>query len=115
VPPDLLVWAQVVDVSRLSEHTVKAAEEYLREHLRISVFARREVGLRLVSAIESQVSPPPPLDAMPSDIMATVLAVRLKQLGIGDWPGWADWPGSSDWPDWADWPGWARDRPASRE
>ena len=115
MPTDLLIWAHVVDVSRLSEHIVKAAEDYLRQYLRMNAIASREVGLRLVSAIESQVSPPPPLNAMPSDIMATVLAVRRKQLGISDWPGWAEWPGSSDWPGWADWPGWGGDRSASRE
>jgi hypothetical protein len=90
VPPDLLTWAQAVDVSRVSEHTVKATEDYLRRYRRMNLFAGREIGLRLVSAMEREVSPPPPLDARPSDIMATVLAVRRKQLGISDWPGWAD-------------------------
>jgi len=111
LPPDVLAWARVVDVSRLSDHTVKAAEDYLRMYERMNVLARSEVGRRLVSVIETQVAPPPPLDGMPSDIMATVLAVRRRQLGTGEWPGWTDWPGVSDWPNWAAWPGWDRSAP----
>jgi hypothetical protein len=30
VPPDLLAWAQAVDVSRLSDRTVRQVERYLR-------------------------------------------------------------------------------------
>ena len=112
VPRDLLAWAGVVDVSRMSDHTVKAAADYLREYSRMNVFARGEVGRRLVAVIETQVSPPPPLDGMPSDIMEAVLAVRRRQLGISEWPGWTDWPAVSDWPDWAAWPGWDRPAPA---
>jgi len=108
LPPDLLAWAQAVDVSRLSEDTVKAAEDYLREYARWSVFVRGEAGRRLVSVIDTQVSPPPPLDGMPSDILAIVVAVWRKQLGTTHWPGGAAWPGVSDWPDWAHWPGWDR-------
>ena len=96
----------------MSDHTVKAAADYLREYSRMNVFARGEVGRRLVAVIETQVSPPPPLDGMPSDIMEAVLAVRRRQLGISEWPGWTDWPAVSDWPDWAAWPGWDRPAPA---
>jgi hypothetical protein len=41
------------------------------------------MGFVLVAAVEAQVSPPPPADAFPLDVLATVLAVRRKQLGIG--------------------------------
>jgi hypothetical protein len=112
-PADLLAWAQAVDVSRVTEHAAKAAEEYLRESPHMSPRTRRELGLRLVSLLETQVSPPPPLSVMPSDMAATVLAVRRKQLGVEDWPGWAGWPGRSDWPSWADWSGWNRGRSPS--
>jgi hypothetical protein len=83
VSPDLRDWAQDVDASRLSDETAKDAEEYLRQYRHMNAFARHEVALRLVSAIESQVSPPPPLSLAPLDILATVTAARRKQLGIG--------------------------------
>jgi hypothetical protein len=107
-PPDLLAWAQAVDETQVTDHTVKAAETYLRDHARLTALAGRESGLRLMSLLETQVSPPPPQSLNPTDIAATVLAVRRKQLGIEDWPGWAAWPGRADWSAWAEWPGWNR-------
>lgn len=83
VPPDLLAWAQVVDVSRLSDKTVQEAEDYLRTYRHMMLQVSREAGLRLMAVLEAQVSPPPPVDAQPLDVLATVLAVRRRQLGIG--------------------------------
>jgi len=83
VPPNLLAWAQVVDVSRLSDQIAKDAEEYLRDYRHMNAFARHELALRMVSVVAAQVSPPPPPDLAPLDILATVLALRRKQLGIG--------------------------------
>ena len=83
VPPSLLAWAQAVDVSRLSDKTVRQVERHLREYRHMLPATRREEGFRLVLAVQAQVSPPPPADAHPMDVLATVLAVRRKQLGIG--------------------------------
>ena len=83
VPPSLLAWAQVVDVSRLSDKTVRKVERYLRGYRHMTLNDRKEWGFLLVAAVEAQVSPPPPVNAFPLDILATVLAVRRKQLGIG--------------------------------
>jgi hypothetical protein len=83
VPPSLLAWAQAVDVSRLSDRTVRRVERYLRGYRHMNLAASQEEGFRLMAAVEAQVSPPPPVDALPLDILATVLAVRRKQLGIG--------------------------------
>jgi hypothetical protein len=83
VPPSLLAWAQAVDVSRLSDRTVRQAERYLRGYRHMTLADRKEWGFSLVAAVEAQVSPPPPADAFPADVLATVLAARRKQLGIG--------------------------------
>jgi hypothetical protein len=83
LPLDLLTWAQVVDASRLSDRTAKEAEDYLREYRRMSALARDEIAFRLVSVVAIQVSPPPPADVHPLDILATVLAARRRQRGIG--------------------------------
>jgi hypothetical protein len=83
MPPELAAWAQVVDVSQLSDETANDAEDYLRKYRRLNWLARREFGFRLVSLIESQVSPPPPVAIAPLDIIATVVAERRRQLGIG--------------------------------
>jgi hypothetical protein len=83
VRPDLLAWAQVVDVSRLSDKTVRQAEAYLRRYRRMTLGGSQEEGFRLMEIIEARVSPPPPVGVHPLDVIATVLAVRRKQLGIG--------------------------------
>ena len=83
VPPSLLAWAQAVDVSRLSDKTVQRVEGYLRGYRHMTLAHRQQEGFRLREAVEAQVSPPPPVDAHPMDVLATVLAVRRKQLGIG--------------------------------
>jgi hypothetical protein len=83
VRPDLLAWAQEVDVSRLSDRTVHWAEDYLRRYRRMILASSQEEAFRLLSVIETQVSPPPPIGLHPMDVIATVLAVRRRQLGIG--------------------------------
>jgi hypothetical protein len=83
VPPDLLAWAQAVDVSRLSDKTVQQAEDYLRKYRHMMLQRSRYEALRLREIIEAQVSPPPPATVHSMDVIATVLAVRRQQLGIG--------------------------------
>jgi hypothetical protein len=83
LPPDLLAWAQAVDVSRLSDKTVRQVERYLRGYRHMTLAGSQEEGFRLRAAVEAQVSPRPPVDVHSMDVLATVLAVRRKQLGIG--------------------------------
>src|SRR5215472_9419108 len=52
VRPDLLAWAQEVDVSRLSDRTVHWAEDYLRRYRRMNLGAHQEEAFRLLSVIE---------------------------------------------------------------
>jgi hypothetical protein len=82
VSPDLLAWAQAVDATQLSEKTAKQAERYLRDYRHMNFLARREYGLRLRTAVEYQVRPPPPASIAALDIAATVLSARRRQLGI---------------------------------
>ena len=84
VSPELLAWAEALDTSRLSERTVKQAERFLRDYRHMTnLGARRESALRLRSAIEAQVSPPPPATVANTDVIAAALSARRKQLGIG--------------------------------
>lgn len=83
VRPDLLAWSQVLDVSRLSDATARWAEDFLRRYRRMVLGSSQEEAFRLLSVIETQVSPPPPIGIHPMDVIATVLAVRRQQLGIG--------------------------------
>jgi hypothetical protein len=83
VRPDLLAWAQVLDVLRLSERTVQQIEEYLRTYRRMTEFPREELAFRLVRVIRTEVSPAPPIALPTLDIFGTVLAARRRQLGTG--------------------------------
>jgi hypothetical protein len=82
-PADVRAWAEVVDVSRLPDRTVQEAEYYLKSYRYIPLLDRQELASRLMSVIHTHVNPPPPLDAHPLDVFATVLAARRRELGIG--------------------------------
>ena len=83
VPADLVVWAGEVDVSRLSNRTFQDAEDYLKGYRHMNLDLSQQMGWRVIAAVEAQVTPSPPADAQPLDVLATVLALRRKQLGIG--------------------------------
>jgi hypothetical protein len=83
VPADLVAWAGEVDVSGLSDKTVREAEDYLKMYRHMNLELSQQLGWRLIAAVEAQVTPSPPADAQPLDVLATVLALRRKQLGIG--------------------------------
>lgn len=83
LPADVLAWAQAVDVSRLPDRTAREAGYYLKNYRRMPLGDSQEMGWRLMSVVQSHVNPPPPLDAQPLDVLATVLAVRRKELGLG--------------------------------
>jgi len=76
VPPPLLGWAQVAEISRLSDQNAEAASSYLRRLHELKPAARDDLGLRLAAAIAAQVSPPPPPGTPPAAYLAAVLAVR---------------------------------------
>ena len=78
VPADLVVWAGEVDVSRLSARTVQDAEDYLKGYRHMNLDLSQQMGWRLIAAVEAQVTPSPPADAQPLDVLATVVALRRK-------------------------------------
>lgn len=82
VSPDLLAWANALDPTFLSDKTAKQAERFLRDYRHMTnLGARRESALRLRSAIEDQVSPPPPPTVANMDVIAAVVQARRKRLG----------------------------------
>jgi hypothetical protein len=84
VAPSLLAWANELDATGLSERTVAGAERFLRDYRRMGALsARREIAFRLRSAIEAEISPRPPVSAANMDVIATVISVRRRQLGLG--------------------------------
>jgi hypothetical protein len=83
IPPDLQAWAQVVDLSRLSDRTARRADRYLRTYRYTNWFARREEAARLMAVVSAEVSPPPPLALNPLDVFAALLTMRIERKDAG--------------------------------
>ena len=69
-------------MSRLSNRTFQDAQDYLNGYRYMNLDLSQQMGWRLIAAVETQVTPSPPADAQPLDVLATVVALRRKQLGI---------------------------------
>jgi uncharacterized RDD family membrane protein YckC len=79
VPPQLLGWAQHLEVSRLSDQTAAAASSFLRRYYDLRPAAREQLGMQLAATVAAQVSPVPPPGTDPAAYMAAVLAVRRER------------------------------------
>jgi uncharacterized RDD family membrane protein YckC len=79
VPPPLWGWAQVAELSRLTDQNAEAASSYLRRLYELSPAARDDLGLRIATAVVAQVSPPPPAGTPPAAYLAAVLAIRRER------------------------------------
>jgi uncharacterized RDD family membrane protein YckC len=78
VPPSLAGWAQLAEISGLSDATAEAAGSFLRRYYDLQPTARDELGARLASAVAAQVNPPPP-GTPPPAYLAAVLALRRQR------------------------------------
>jgi uncharacterized RDD family membrane protein YckC len=79
VPPPLVEWARLVQLSSLTDHTAEAAASYLRRLAELNPQARDALGMQLANAVAAQISPPPPAGTPPTAYLAAVLAVRRQQ------------------------------------
>jgi hypothetical protein len=114
VPADLVAWAGEVDVSRLSDKTVRDAEDFLKGYRYMNLDLSQQMGWRVIAAVEAQVTPSPPADAQPLDVIATVLALRRKQLGGAHFNSATDLTGAWWSPNAAVPEGWERDASSGR-
>jgi len=58
-PADFFAWAQEVDVSRLSDKTVRDAEDYLKMYRYVNLDLSQQMGWRVIAAVVTQVTPSP--------------------------------------------------------
>jgi len=76
IPPAMLEWAHLVELSRLPEQTAAAAGVYLRRYPQLRPEARVTVGMALTSEVFRHVSPAPPAGT-PADIyLGAILTIR---------------------------------------
>lgn len=83
VPPPLIVWAEALQLSRLSDQTAEAAGSYLRRYYELAPQARDSLGIQLANATAAEVSPPPPFGTPPAAYLAAVLAMRRQRDASG--------------------------------
>ncbi len=76
VPPPLILWAQSLQISQLSDRTAEAAGSYLRRYYELAPQARDVLGVQLANAVAAEVSPPPPFGTPPTAYLSAVLAMR---------------------------------------
>jgi hypothetical protein len=81
INPLLQAWADVVDVSGVTDQVAADIEHFLGSYKRMPWNARREIGFRLVSVVKTQVTPPPSEFIYPLDVLATVRTLRERLRG----------------------------------
>jgi hypothetical protein len=81
VSPALREWSEALDVSRVTQHTAREAEYYLRHYRRMMPTSRHEASLRMMALLADQASPPPPIGIAPLDAVGTVLRALRERGG----------------------------------
>ncbi|HTV99070.1 MAG TPA: RDD family protein [Streptosporangiaceae bacterium] len=79
VPPPLIGWSQVLQLSGLNDQSAERAASYLRRFYELTPAARDELGQRIAAEVAVQVAPPPPPGTPPAAFLSAVLAVRRQR------------------------------------
>ena len=96
MPPQLVGWAQQLDLSRVPDDLALAARQYLARAPELSPQVRDEMGTSLARALAEVTAPPPPPGVPAWAFLSAVLAERRRRemlrLG-GPPPAYGGWPG----------------------
>lgn len=79
MPPQLVGWATTLDLGRLTDDLALSVRTFLSRSGQLTEAARAELGGRLVAAVSSAVSPPPPEGTPPWAYLSAVLAERRRR------------------------------------
>ena len=98
MPPQLIGWAQQLDLSRVPDDLALAARQFLARAPELSPQVRDEMGTSLARALAQVTAPPPPPGVPAWAFLSAVLAERrrreMDRLG-GPPPTYVGWPGPS--------------------
>ena len=96
MPPQLVGWAQQLDLSRVPDDLALAARQFLARAPELSPQVREEMGTSLARALAAVTAPPPPPGVPAWAFLSAVLAERRRRemlrLG-GPPPTYGGWPG----------------------
>jgi uncharacterized RDD family membrane protein YckC len=79
MPPPLAGWAVGLDLSGLPDDLALSARQFLARSADLTPQAREQLGARLVAAVTSSISPPPPLGTPGWAVLSAVLAERRRR------------------------------------
>ena len=98
MPPQLIGWAQQLDLSRVPDDLALAARQFLARAPELSPQVRDEMGTSLARALAEVTAPPPPPGVPAWAFLSAVVAERrrreMTRLG-GPPPTYVGWPGPS--------------------
>jgi uncharacterized RDD family membrane protein YckC len=94
MPPQLVGWAQSLDLSRLPDDLALSVRSFLMRAAQMSEPARADLGNRLAAAVGSVTTPPPPPGTPGWAYLTAVLAERRRRAELAAVPaeGWAPTP-----------------------
>jgi uncharacterized RDD family membrane protein YckC len=98
MPPQLIGWAQQLDLSRVPDDLALAARQFLARAPELSPLVRDEMGTSLARALAQVTAPPPPPGVPAWAFLSAVLAERRRRemVRLGGPPTtYVGWPGPS--------------------
>ncbi|MDQ1599036.1 MAG: hypothetical protein QOD68_510 [Actinomycetota bacterium] len=98
MPPQLIGWAQQLDLSRVPDDLALAARQFLARAPELSPQVRDEMGTSLARALGQVTAPPPPPGVPAWAFLSAVLAERRRREMVrlgGPPPTYVGWPGPS--------------------
>jgi uncharacterized RDD family membrane protein YckC len=79
MPPQLIPWAQALDLSRLSDDLALAARQFIDRAPQMTPGSREQLGRSITGAVVAAITPAPPSQASGWDILSAVLAERRRR------------------------------------
>ncbi|MQY07117.1 RDD family protein [Actinomadura macrotermitis] len=79
MPPQLAPWAQLLELSRISDELALTARQYLTRFWELLPEVRDELGGRIAGEVAAVISPPPPPGVRPEIFLSAVLAERRRR------------------------------------
>jgi uncharacterized RDD family membrane protein YckC len=79
VPGQLVMWAQSLELSRLSDDLANTCREYLARYMELEVTARVAIGDALAFRVGQVTAPAPPVNIIAPAFLSAVLAERRRR------------------------------------
>ncbi len=89
VAPDLIPWAESLELSRLSDELVTASRHLVQRYPRLLGYPRAHLSTELARQVSARTAPAPPRLLDPHEFLAVVIAERRRReterLRVGQW------------------------------